>query len=352
MSDENYPTLNRLLGSKWLEYMIECERYRPSPKRISPYVGTLVDLETGLRVTEKKLKSDSKFQNLLNDLKSGMVDEKWESFEHAFAIVKEIEIIIEKFSKYRLGLFPPIGNANKEMDFRLQIRSQWIYFEVKASPMLSFEQEFLNTNLEEEISQKISGLNSNMFFVICFNDLKPNQIDANNFYNFLKSATNQIKDSKNQAFPVLLNYPSDDEQMVQVLIVDRMMPLFCNEFTSELVKESITYSHSKNHFFCHFAPQRYDLKKRLKNLMEHATNQMDRNNPNVLIIYTREVVLGSIDELYNNCVDLFRDHNYTIIDAVVMNVQDLDQNIRRRLFERQNSKLPFPINALLQPSTS
>ena len=355
MAHRNYPTLRRLLGLSWLEYMIECESLRQPPKRISTYIGALAELERALKTTKEKLRDDPKFQILLDFLRSGIIDEKWGYFEHAFAMVKEIERIANRFRDNPLELFPPIENDDTEIDFRLQIQDQWIYFEVKASPMFSFEGEFLNTKLEKEISRKISKLNSKLFFVICFTDLKPDQMDANAFYEFLKSATKKIKDSKTQMFPVLLNYPSDYQPVVQVLIVDERKPLTKPsgasaeswQRTVEVITVSIEGSRGENHTFVHFAPPGYDLKKRLENLMRHAADQMDRNNPNVLIIYTREVVLGSIDEVYGNCADLFREHNYTIIDAVVMNVPDPAQNIRRRLFERRNSKLPVPINSLL-----
>jgi len=101
------------------------------------------------------------------------------------AMVKEIERIANRFPYNPLELSPPKENDDTEMDFRLQIQDQWIYFEVKASPMFSFEGEFLNTKLEKEISRKISRLDNNLFFVVCFTDLRPDQRDANAFYEFL-----------------------------------------------------------------------------------------------------------------------------------------------------------------------
>jgi len=156
------------------------------------------------------------------------------------------------------------------MDFRLQIQDQWIYFEVKASPMFSFEGEFLNTKLEKEISRKISRLDNNLFFVVCFTDLRPDQTDANAFYEFLKSAAKKIKDAgKSQMFPMLRNYPSACQSVVQVLIVDKERPLTKPsgasakswQLTKEVIRVSIEGSRCQNHTFNHFAPPGYDLKK-------------------------------------------------------------------------------------------
>ena len=73
-----------------------------------------------------------------------------------------------------------------------------------------------------------------------------------------------------------------------------------------------------------------------------------RDSPNVLILYTREVVLGKADEVYRNCKQIFTEHNYTIIDAVVINVEEEDLRMQRLLFERHNSKLPIPVNLIFE----
>lgn len=352
MVNEKFPTLKRLLGSDWLDYMIACESSRPIiPKKVS-YVGTLVELEKVLEHAGTKFSEDPRFSILLDFLKDGMEDKKWENFEHAFAMLKEIELITKKYPNSRLELFPSVGET--EMDFRLVIRNNWIYFEVKASPMFSFEGEFLNAEIEKRLSLKIEQLDNNLFYIIYFKDLRPGQIDENAFVEFLGLATEKIKREGIYIFPILLRYPVDDP-LIEVLIVDTQKPILklpdaSNEnwyLTLGVIRRSIQGSHGRNHFFNHVAPSRYDLKKRLENLMRHAADKMDKTTPNVLIIHTREVVLGNVNEVYENCKDLFKEHTYTIIDAVVMNVENEDQTMHRRLFERCGSKLPIGIDSIL-----
>ena len=86
---------------------------------------------------------------------------------------------------------------------------------------------------------------------------------------------------------------------------------------------------------------------RLENLLGHAAAQMCKNTPNVLILYTREVVLGGLDEVYANCESLFTEKGYFIIDAVAINVEDQTHYLTRRLFERHGSKLPIRTDSLL-----
>ena len=354
MSLVNYPVLNRLLDSDWLSYMVECETlYRPPYHKKISYVGTLAELEKALGFVEKRLQTDPKFCILLDHLKAGKNDEGWEEFEHAFAIVKELQKVIVKHPNEPLELFPPADGS--ELDFRLEIEGQWIYFEVKASPMFSFEGQFLDTELEKRISQKIQQeLDLNLFYIICFTDFKPSRVNADAFFEYLKTATEKIHRRKNQAFPVLLKFP-DDHPAIEVLIVDRSKPLkkppWANsrnwELTLLMIKLSIEGARGKNHYFNHFAPPGYDLKKRLENLLGHAADQMYKNVPNVLIIYTREVVLGNLGEVYTNCKSLFTEKGYTIIDAVAINLEDQTHNLVGCLFERQRSKLPIQIGSLL-----
>jgi len=354
MSHENYPVLNRLLGADWLRYMVECETvHRPQSYKKISYVGTLVELENALDVVEKRLKTDSKFSILLDHLKAGTSDEGWEVFEHAFAIVKELKRVINKHLNEPLELFPPTEES--ELDFRLEVEGQWIYFEVKASSMLSFQEEFLHSELEKRISQKIQQeLDFNLFYIIYFADLKPGKVNVDAFFEFLKTVTEEIYKRENQAFPIVIKFP-EDEPAVEVLIVHRKKPLekppWANDrnwaLTLLTIKLSEEGARGKNHFFNHFAPLEYDLKKRLENLLGHAADQMYKDVPNVLILYTREVALGDLNELYMNCESLFTERGYTIIDGVVINVEDQTRNLTRRLFERHGSKLPVHIDSLL-----
>jgi len=149
---KEFPTLRRLLGSKWLNYMMACESSRPFyPKKLS-YVGNLSELERSLSYLEAKLCQDPNFSILLDFLKAGMKVEKWEIFEHSFAMLKEIEFFTKKHPNSCLELFPLI--KEKEMDFRSQIDNKWVYFEVKASPMFSYEGEFIDSKIEKRISKK------------------------------------------------------------------------------------------------------------------------------------------------------------------------------------------------------
>lgn len=353
MSPAKYPVLNRLLGSGWLSYMVECETlHRPSDNKKISYIGNLAELEKALGTVEKRLQTDPKFPILIDHLKAGRDDEGWEKFEHAFAIAKELEKVIRKHPREPLELFPTTGS--NELDFRLKIEGQWIYFELKASPMFSFEGEFLHADIEERISQKIQHeLNSDFFYIICFTDLKP-RVDADAFFEYLKTATETIHKRKNQNFPVLLKFP-DSQPRIEVLVVNRQKPLkkppWVNDENWMLIKSTVKYSievaRGKNHCFNHFAPIGYNLKKRLKNLLGHAANQMHEKVPNVLILYTREVVLGGLNEVYTNCESLFTEEGYTIIDALAINVEYQTCNLTRRLFERQGSKLPIRIGSLV-----
>jgi len=197
-------------------------------------------------------------------------------------------------------------------------------------------------------------LNNNLFYIICFQDLRPNQINENDFIKFLKTNTEKIKQERVSNFPILLKYP-ENEPLIKVLIVNPKKPVVKPPdasdknwyYTLEVIRKSIQYCGGRNHFFIHTAPLDYDLKKRLENLMERAAEQMDRNNPNILIIYTREAVLGDINEVYKNCKDLFREHNYTIIDAVVINVEDTNHTMHRSVFERPHTKLPIRATSIL-----
>lgn len=356
MSIQNYPVLNRLLGSDWVRYMIECETlHRPPDHKKVSYVGTLAELEKAVDLVKRRLQTDPKFPILLGHLKAGEQDEGWEEFEHAFAVVKELEQVISKHPNERLELFPPTEDS--ELDFRLEPERQWIYFEVKASSMFSFEGEFLNTELEKRISKKIQQeLNADLFYIICFTDLKQGRRDADAFFEYLKNASEEIHKRKNQTFPVLVKFPeSQPAGKIDVLIVHRKKPLkkppwASNEnwaITLLTIKLSMENARGKNHCFNHFAPPGYDLRKRLENLLGHAADQMYKNAPNVLILYTRKVVLGNLDEVYGNCASLFGERGYFIIDAIAMNVENPTHELERRLFERHGSKLPVRICSLL-----
>jgi hypothetical protein len=89
----------------------------------------------------------------------------------------------------------------------------------------------------------------------------------------------------------------------------------------------------------------YWPERRVKKIVDDAWTQLPPKNPNVVIIYTREVILR-IDEISETLNDLFISKNYAKISAVIADVELASQSKERYLFSNPNASHPLTKNEL------
>lgn len=80
----------------------------------------------------------------------------------------------------------------------------------------------------------------------------------------------------------------------------------------------------------------YKPENRVKRIINDALQQLHPNNPNVVIIYSREVIL-QMDEVEKSLKDIFASDNYNRISGVIVDIQLATSEKERKLFINPNA---------------
>ena len=84
----------------------------------------------------------------------------------------------------------------------------------------------------------------------------------------------------------------------------------------------------------------YKPKERVKKIVENALRQLPQDSANILVIYTREVILR-MNEIEKALQNLFTSNKYNKISCVIADIQLATGEKRRKLFINPNGLIPL-----------
>lgn len=366
---DNYPNVHHFLGKEWLTRIIFYD-----DKGFFSYIGSFDELDKNLEVLQKV----KGFGTLIG--KQGLRSDDWEEIEHAFALTKEAARLKEK--NLVIELFPEvtIRGETKVPDIKISSNFGDIYCEVKTSSMFPKEKEFLK--LENKIKKIIEEAGLSDFILILSDRFSKDNMDS--FSKWLNKITMVLKQKDH--FPQKFSFPNQTIGLAHLislgeinLCVDNNNELVIHINTVPLEKVETTYEYGQlvlgpkilifgvsfmeylktvksfllesgfeslddvsiSYLILSVASQKgviarrsspYTVEGRLKTILDDAEEQIPPDKFNVVILYTREVILGVIEEILSTCNRIFSPYEFTRISKFVVNVSTSSREMQRGVF--------------------
>ncbi|MBM4429343.1 MAG: hypothetical protein FJ026_03220 [Chloroflexi bacterium] len=345
------------------------------------YVGDLSKIQQ----IRKELQGLRGSDNLEAELRSS----NWETFEHAFALGQEAACL--KCRGFEVELSPSVGK--RRADFRVKFDQRWVHFEVKTRALFPAEGVYLDR--QDEITKTLTTvLPAELRYLVHVRapDLKPEQIDLllSQAPDQIKRATK----SPDLMFPVRISFSSDAEPFADLILLGTIRQAWASESTGpfnrgDLIthvvaipevegrKGSFTLGQIEHGHYLLFMGEPdddfssyirklgellfgehnpemepfviyalqwlaegkhlvqwppYKPANKIRSLVSDASRQLPSNSPNVLILYTREVILD-LHEIENTLQSLLGRDFYRKLSAILVNVEKATGEIVRKLFE-------------------
>lgn len=327
-----------------------------------------------------------------DDLEAELRSRNWEEFEHAFALGKEAACL--KRRGFEVELSPIVGQ--RKADFRVKFDQRWVHFEVKTRALFPAEGVYLDR--QDEITKTLGAvLPAELRYLVHVRapDLKPEQIDL--LLSQAPDQIERAIKSSDVIFPVRISFSTNAEPFADLILLGTIRhvwadgstePFNCGDLITHVVaipemegKEGafvlgqigpghclLFMGESDDDFnsyvrrlvellfeehstemepFVVYALQwlaegkhlvswpPYEPARKIRSVVRDASKQLRSNSPNVLILYTREVILN-LQEIENTLQSLLGRGLYKKLSAVLVNIEKAAGGIVRRLFEHPN----------------
>ena len=348
------------------------------------YVGDLSKIQQ----IRKELKGLRGSDNLETELRSS----NWETFEHAFALGQEAACL--KRRGFEVELSPLVGK--RRADFRAKFDQRWVHFEVKTRALFPAERVYLDR--QDEITKTLTTvLPAELRYLVRVRtpDLKPEQIDL--LLSQAPYKIEQATKSPDLIFPMRIFFSSNADPFADLILLGTIRqvwagesaePFNCGDLVTQVVaiaeregKEgsgmlgqigtghyllflgqldddfdsyicrltkllfeeydvemepfviyALQWLAEGKHLVC-WPP--YESAKKIRSIVRDASRQLPSNSPNVLILYTREVILN-LEEIESAVQSLFGRGLYRKLSAMLVNIEKATGEIVRTLFEHPN----------------
>jgi len=341
------------------------------------------------------------FKRLEAEIKSN----DWEQFESAFAVAMEGYRLHLKKIPLKFNPEVTINGRRKVPDFKARLVNRWIYFEVKTSSMFPYEKELLK--IEDKLHEKLKVITSdfNLKFIIKIYQEKFSEEHIIPLASFIKRKALDLEKTAGTAFPQKYLYPNDSDFIAESIFLGNIesSPAFGGKFiwvqttipkgrkgnsallralngkkllfigdeefdvwkyfqrlTEQLWGAQINPNDqyiglfllkifnilSVDDYLIIGVSPPYKPENRVKRIIKDALQQLHPDNPNVVVIYSREVILQT-EEIEKALRDIvFISDKYNRISCVIADVQHVTGEKERKLFMNPNAAMPLTKNEI------
>ncbi len=380
------------------------ESYLEKPMSYVGDIGEIGDLLIRLRGCPG-------YEHLRREIRSS----DWEQLESAFAVAKEADRLLRQRCEIEFDPTIIVGNREKTPDFRSKLLDRWVYFELKTSSMFHGEREFLEMQSDiHEACNSVAGdfkcivqIHTDKFQQNHISRLKTwltKRLDrAQNVLNLVYPLTKPLDiDGTTIAQVTVLGWlnrviqagpqeermvPSSSEMTVLIcrgpaeggkapfallqlpsgealLLMGREPEEYLADLTKQVFETDFETTPEAGYCLLNYLDtiavsgnlvmgrhQSYDPHKRIKNKVDEAWEQLPEGEPNVVVFYSRQVIIEP-EHIVAAASDLFNRDAYSKVSGLLYDVEMASGGRRSDLLINPRAGYPLkdPEIGLLMPA--